>query len=44
MLFALLTAIAVALYAFAPPLALLFVIVVLPFGWVSWVAGWVRRD
>jgi hypothetical protein len=42
-LLAVLTAIAVALYAFAPPLAILFVIVVLPFGWASWVAGWVGR-
>ncbi|HME04320.1 MAG TPA: hypothetical protein VKG38_14960 [Solirubrobacteraceae bacterium] len=36
-----LTAIAVALYVFVPPLAALFVIVVLPFGWGS-DAG--RRD
>jgi hypothetical protein len=43
-LFAVLTAIAVALFAFAPPLAVLFLIIVLPFGWVSWVEGWVGRD
>jgi len=43
-LFAVLTAIAVALYAFAPPLAVLFVIIVLPFGWLSWVTVWDGRD
>ena len=39
--FILLAAIAVALYAFMPPLALLFVIIVLPFGWG---ASWVPRE
>jgi hypothetical protein len=43
-LLAVLTVIAVALYVFAPPLAVLFVIVVLPFGWAGWVAGWVGRN
>jgi hypothetical protein len=43
-LFAAVSAIAVALYMFAPPLAVLFVIVILPFGWVSWGTWWVGRD
>jgi hypothetical protein len=38
-LFAVLTAIALALYALAPPLAVLFAIVVLPFYWASSIAG-----
>jgi drug/metabolite transporter (DMT)-like permease len=41
--FGVLAAIAVALYLFAPrPLAILFLIIVLPFGWLSW-GSWARE-
>ncbi len=43
-LFAALAAIALALYALTPPLAVLFLIVVLPFGFGSRAERWLGRD